>query len=385
MRNFLSALGLAALLSVSFFTPANAWVIDSSEADFGFDAAGEVTPTFTMAPFAQFTMFVNGVYSVANLVWLQEERGSPGSGIFQNVLQLSGTGSGLAANGQAEYSWINGPNTNGYRVRMSAAGTGDVMVQVTDRYADALPFDLNDLTVFTHIDDFNVQTAAVDATFYVAVENDGSGTVAVVDDSIQEGGITVISGTVGDSADEACLGTVTQADLAGLVSDGPIIMEVSLQIDNLTGQAGIALTEIICPSGSAQTTVDAKANVLTESTVYADTVYIVHQAEMTDVDGWTAGCALTNAECNDPGAAGTGDEFIIGTAVAATYQTLRVETDAAGDCYFYFNGNLGYAEDACVSTTARLSFLIWVNTAATAAATTMQIDYLAFSTTKPSS
>ena len=385
MRKFLSVLGLAALLSWIPIAAPKAWVIDSSEADFGFDAAGEVTPSFTMAPFAQFTMFVNGTYSVANLVWLQEEKGSPGSGVFENVLQLSGTGSGLAANGQAEYSWINGPNTNGYRVFMSAAGTGDVLVQVTDRYADAAAFDLNDLTVFTHIDDFNVQTAAMDATFYVATENDTTGTVAVIDDSVQEGAIVQLSGTVGDRADEACLSTITAADLNGLVSDGPIILEVSLQVDTLSGQAGMGLAEIVCPSGSAIEPAEIDSNVVTESTVYNDAVFIMFQSEADDIDGWNAGCVTNSAECNDGGAAGTGFEFVVGTAVAATYQTLRVETDAEGDCYFYFNGNLQYAEDACVLTTARLGFMVWVNTDATAAAVTQQIDYLAFSTTKPSS
>ena len=68
---------------------------------------------------------------------------------------------------------------------------------------------------------------------------------------------------------------------------------------------------------------------------------------------------------------------------AADYVTLRVETDAAGDCYFYVDGDLQYAEDACVATTARLGWFIWANTDDNASAVTLIIDYIEFQTTKP--
>ncbi len=386
MLKFLKSLGVAALLSV-LPLQVNAAVVDSTEADFGFDAAGEVTDSLTIPAFTTLTVFVNGTYSVANLVFLQREAGSPGSGAWENVLQVAGTGSGLAADATGEFSWTNGPNRKGYRVAMTAAGTGDVMVQLTDRAAAAAAFTPNDRSVMHYFTDFNEwQTTAVNAELFLTIDNDSSGTIAVIDPAVEEGAMTLASGTVGDRADEAALSSIDVSDWAGLVSDGPIKFEVRMQADVLAGVWGALLTTLQIPAATnASSPFDVDSNVVTQENSHVNALAIMMQSEADDVDGWIAVSENANAEGNDGGAVGTGDEFEVGTAVAATYFDLRLETDAAGDCYFYVDGDLQYAEDSCVATTARLAWWVWANTDATAAALTLIVDYVEFQTTKPAS
>ncbi len=382
MRKFLTALGVAALLSVSAWGTAFAAVVTSTVAG-GLDAAGEVSATLTVPAGTTVTVFSSGTYSAANRFELQEEVGSPGSGVFRKVLRLD-TGT---ANEQAENSFTAGPNRSAFRVLMTVAGTGDVMVQMTDRAQAAAAFTPDSRSVLHFFDDFaETQTTAVNASLYLTIDNDSSGTIAVIDPAVQEGAMTLASGTVGDRADEAALGPIDVSDWAGLVSDGPILFEVSMQADVLAGIWGIALTTIDIPSATnASSPFDVDSGVVTEENSHVDAVAILMQSEATDVDGWQAASSLGSAEGNDGGAIGTGLEFVLGTAVAATYTTLRVETDATGDCYFYIDGNLQYAEDLCVATTARLGWFVWANTDTTAAAVTLIIDYVVFQTTKPAS
>jgi len=385
MLKFLKSLGVVALLSV-LPLQVNAAVVDSTEADFGFDAAGEVSGTLNIKSFGEVTVFINGTYSVANVVWLQREAGSPGSGAWENILQVAGTGSGLAANGTAEYNWTNGPNRRGYRLAMTAAGTGDVMGQMTDRAQAAVAFKTNDVTSVYQFDDFNTETTAVNAAFYIAVDNDASGTIAVVTIGIQEGGITQVSGTGNDGADEACFGNIVVSSVAGLVSDGPIIFETRFRVDVLTGNVGMSLVNTECPAATNASRVfdvDSDAVVFLTGS-YQDAVTIAQQGEASANDNWIAASALADAEGNDGGATGTGLEYELGLAVAGTYSTLRVETSSEGDCYFYVDDNLQYAEDQCVATTARLGWLIWVNTSDDDNVLTTQIiDYIAFQHERP--
>ncbi len=385
MRKFLTALGVAAFLSVSALgtqTEVHAAVVTSTVAG-GLDAPGEVSATLTVSPFTTVTVFSSGTYSAANRFELQEEIGSPGSGAFRRVLRLD-TGT---ANEQAENSFTAGPNRSAFRVLMTVADTGDVMVQLTDRAQAAAAFTPNSRTVLHFFDDFNeTQTTALDAGIYLTVDNDSSGTVGVIDPAIQEGAIGFVSGTVGDRADETAVGPIDVSDWAGLVSDGPIIFEASLQSDVLTGVWGIALTTIDVPAATnASSPFDVDSGVVTQENSHVDSVAILMQSEATDVDGWQAASSLGSAEGNDGGAIGTGLEFVLGTAEAATYVTLRVETDATGDCYFYIDGNLQYAEDLCVATTARLAWFVWANTDDNASGVTIRLDYVEFQTTKPAS
>ncbi len=385
MRKFLTALGVAAFLSVSFFGVApfaNAAVVTSTVAG-GLDAAGEVSATLTVPAFTTVTVFSSGTYSAANRFELQEEVGSPGSGAFRKVLRLD-TGT---ANQQAENSFTAGPNRTAFRVLMTVAGTGDVMVQLTDRAQAAAAFTPNDRTVMHYFTDFNEwQTTTINAELFLSIDNDSSGTVAVIQPANEEGVVTLASGTVGDRADETALSFIDLSDWAGLVSDGPIIFETSMQADVLAGVWGALLTTLQIPAATnASSPFDIDSGVVTAENSHVDAVAIMMQSEATDVDGWQAASQLAGAEGNDGGAIGTGLEFTLGTAVAATYVTLRVETDATGDCYFYVNGNLQYAEDLCVATTARLSWWVFANTDTTASALTLLIDYVEFQATKPAS
>ncbi len=83
MRKFLTALGVAAFLSVFSFgiAPfANAAVVENTVLG-GMDAADELSATLTVAPFTEITVFTFGTYSLEARFELQEEVGSPGSGV----------------------------------------------------------------------------------------------------------------------------------------------------------------------------------------------------------------------------------------------------------------------------------------------------------------
>ena len=82
------------------------------------------------------------------------------------------------------------------------------------------------------------------------------------------------------------------------------------------------------------------------------------------------------------------DEYDISSTIAVnTYYTLRIEVDSTGDGYFYVDGNLKYAENEVVATTARLIPYIMGNEDVDdgTGAGTMIIDYLEFVYSRPSS
>ena len=170
MRKFLTALGVAAFLSVSALGTAfaavvpQATVVENTVAG-GMDAAGEVSGTITVNGGTTLSIFWGGTYSAANRFELQEEVGSPGSGAFQRVLRLDTN----TANSDDATTFLTGPNRNAYRVFMTVAGTGDVLVKMTD--ANIVPNDFNatDHRVYMeYFTDFDTQTTAVDAAHFLA-------------------------------------------------------------------------------------------------------------------------------------------------------------------------------------------------------------------------
>lgn len=369
MWNYLKILACAALLLG--WTTAQAAVVESTESDDLLDAVDEITSTLSVDGPTDLTIFVNGTY-VATAV-LQREVGSPGSGAWENVLVVTdGTDDATVVS-----SYKSGPGPGAYRVKMTAFTSGDIAVQLTDGSLVPQVFAEGD-DYIRHYDDFFSHTATIDAALYITDENDAGGTVAVVTPAIQEGAVTIISGTGGDDADEVCFSLIDLTDFGALVSDGWTAFETRLKSSVTTGQFGMLLHDEECVS-TQLTPFDIDSNVVGfDTTNQANSVGIVHSEEADDVDGWTAVSANADTLGNNA------DEMEVGTVVAATYVTLRVEVDSTGDAYFYIDGILKYAENETVATTARLIPFIWVDTTTDDGGDpTVDIDYLEFVMSRP--
>ncbi len=387
MRKFLTALGVAAFLSVSFIggsTVANAVVVTNTT-DQLFNAVDEVSTTLTAVPFAELTIFVSGVYAAGNTLVLQEEVGSPGSGSFRTVLTVT-TGT---ANARIIAGWTNGPNRNGYRLNMTATGTGAISAFMTDRSRTAVNY-VNDLNQVIFFDEFftpqesDTSPTLVSPDFFVTeTQSTSGGTIAAVTVTVQEGGVTIVSGDASSATDppdeSTCLAMSVLADWASLVSDGWNAFEVRLQIDVLTGQAAIGLIDIICVADNI-TVADIDSGAVTANGATATLVAIMQQDEATSIDTWQAVSAISDVE-------GSNAEEVVGpTAVAATYVVLMVEIDNLGNAYFYVDGLMFHAEALAALTTSRIIPYVQVSgTPGGTAVVTAIIDYWKFVQARPSS
>lgn len=373
MRKFLQALALsAALLWMPTF--AQAAVVESTETDDLLNAVGELTSELRVQPFTNVSIFVNGTY-VAD-AFLQREVGSPGSGSFENVAEVT-----AAANATVTTIWTSGPNPETYRIRLTAYTSGAVLAQMTDN--SRAPQDMSDGAVFGyHTDDFHEQTTAVNADFYVVTENDAGGTVGVLVPTLQEGVVQMITGTGDDAADEQCFSHVDLSDTGALVSDGRMMFETLIKGDDIGAQMGMALHDEECVA-TQLTPFDIDSNAIVfNSSNQANAVAIMYQDEASDATAWHA------ASANNDTLGNNADEFELGVVVVAdTYARLRIEIDSTGDCFFFVANVLRYAENECVQTSARLVPFWWINTTTdgTSGASTMTIQWYQWAWTRPSS
>lgn len=384
MRNFLAALGLAALLSVSFFDWSLAAVVTNT-ADQRFEAVDEVSTILTAAPNAELTIFISGVYAAGNTLVLQEEVGSPGSGAFRTVATLTNG----VANQRVITGFTNGPNRTGYRLAMTATGTGAISATMTDRSRTAVNY-VRDLDQVVYYNEFftpqesDTSPTLVSPDFFVTeTQSTSGGTIAAVTVTIQEGGVTIVSGDASSGTDppdeSTCLAMSVLADWASLVSDGFNAFEVRFQIDVLTGQAAIGFIDIICVADNI-TVADIDSGTVTANGATATLVAIMQQDEANSIDTWQAVSAISDVE-------GANAEEVVGPlAVAATYVVLMVEIDNLGNAYFYHNGLMFHAEALAALTTSRIIPYVQVSgTPGGTAVVTMIVDYWKFVQARPTS
>ena len=364
--------GAVFLLGVSAVAQAQS-VHESSETDDLLNAVGEVTTTLRADPFSTLSVFLNGTYvATANL---QREVGSPGSGAFENVRAVTnGTDDATVST-----LWTTGPNPESYRVIVTTHTSGAMLAQLTDQSQAPTQF-VSGATYIREFDDFLLNVAAVTAERYVATENDAGGTIFIGITGLTEGAYRGITGTGGDDADEVCLSYNDVSDMGGLVSDGTMAFEVRLKSNVTTAQFGALLHDEECVA-TQLTPFDVDSNVVTFDTGnQANSVGFAHSEEADDVDGWTAVSANADTEGNNS------DEFEVGTVVANTYVTLRIEVDSSGDAYWYVDSVLVYAENEVVATTAILLPFVWADTtAADGGDPTIDVDFIEFVMTRPSS
>lgn len=351
MMKFLKPVSLAMvlLMLLGAGTMARAAVVTNTT-DQLLNAVGESSSTLRVNPSTGLSIFVSGTYAAGNTVVLQREVGSPGSGAFETVQTVtSGT-----ANARVVTRWTTGPNPESYRLLMTATGTGAVVAYLTDYPVVPTVYVTNSTTI-VHFDDFigfnSASTTVVNASRYVTqTQSTSGGTIAAASVPIQEGGLIMLSGDDdSDLGDEAtCISAITLASMGALVSDGPISFEVRLRADEIGAAVAAGLIDIACVADNIPVAdIDSGAVIFNGAT--AGGAMIHQQDEATDVDDFQAISAISDIE------GANALEVPMGVAlVVNTYFTLRVETDTAGNAYFYVDGTLLHAEPLAVTTTDRL-------------------------------
>ena len=381
MRKFLKAWAGAALLFSLLGTQtvahANSQVVTNT-ADQRFEAVGEVSTTLTAAANAELSIFLGGTYAAGNTLVLQQEVGSPGSGVFKTVLTLtSGT-----ANARIVNRWTNGPNRNGYRLNMTATGTGEISATMTDHdiVARSLSTFFSDRETYVGplYDDFFITGVAsatvLDVNLWLTNDGTGDRGTEMVIAALEEGGGTIIGGTT--DTDGACLSS-TVAEWGGLPSDGWIVTEVRFRVDVITGFIWAGLADVACANDDVVNFVVTGNSVVSGGGVFADLAGIGLSDEATESDVWAPMTALADAE-------GANAQIMdMGTAVAATYVTLRTEIDTHGNSYHYVDGTLQHAEALAVASTVRAVAWFEVGATATVAALTAIVDYIFYVSTRP--
>lgn len=379
MLKWIKAGALAVMLAAPWAFPVGATVVTNTT-DQLLNAVDETTSTLTAAPFAELTIFVSGTYSTGNTVVLQQEVGSPGSGAFETVLTLD-TGT---ANARTVSSFVNGPNTNGYRLKMTAFGTGAVVAYLSDHFTTPRNF-LTGEFLSTQIvffddliagyDDAADFTAINDEVYIPIGGTDNSGVQALHDVSNREGGITQTSST--DEDDVECLGVNVVADHAALVSDGWTVFETRYEVDVLTAGHGMGLTDQLCHTTNVTWTVIGTA--VTAPVANSDTAGFFAN------DAATATLSVMAVSSIDAVEGANAIAVDVGVSSAAVYHTYRIEVDSSGNAYWYYDGVFVHAEPLAVLTTAEIAPLVFVESSS-AGSTAMEqtIDYWYFVKPRPS-
>ena len=380
----LKTLAAVAILAFGFSTPSSAAVVTNTT-DQLFNAVDETSTSLIVESGTVLTTFVSGTYSAANVVWLQREVGSPGSGAWENVARV--TGASTTANARVTTSWTSGIGTEAYRLIMSATGTGAVVAYLTDHAVTATDyFRTSSSSDIVFFDDFfgennDGSLTVVNPSLYVTTQGaDSEGTIGAVTVAIQEGGVTLISGN-NAAGSEICISMIDEATSGALVSDGPIVYEVRHRAAQTDGLTYMTLQSQNCTSsGTIDVLIDIDSGVVAQTDANnADMIGIARQDEATDTNDWQA------FSSNDDTEGANALEVPLGTATAAdTYVVLRVETDALGNGYWYVNGVLVHAEALAVATTARLiPAFVTAETVAAGGTVTVVIDYILFVQARP--
>ena len=386
MRNFLKLFAVAAVL-VFGIPPflAQAEVVTNTT-DQLFNAVDEVSATITVPPETDLTIFISGTYSVANIIVLQREVGSPGSGAWQTVQTIS-----LAtANARETHSWKTGTSTEGYRLNMTATGTGAVVAYLTDR-APAAP-DMSTFrpssTQIVFFDDFTGEAndgslTVINPSLWVSTQGvDSQGTIGAVSTGAHEGGMIIVSGGA-EAGSEICFSPVDETTSGVRATDGEILVEFRVEHDQVDGLTYLGLQELNCTgSGTLDVHIDIAAGVFDHITTNMnDMIVFARQDEATDTDDWQAASALVTTE------GANALEVPLGTqTVANDYVILRIVVDTTGNGYWYINGVLVHAEPLAVTVATRLVpvFLV-AETAGAGGTVTGTLDYILLVSGRPTS
>ncbi len=384
MYKWIKAGAIAVMLALPWAMPVSAAHDDSktvvtNTTDQLLNAVDETTSSLNALPFELLSVFISGTYAAGNTVVLQREVGSPGSGAFETVATVTTA----IANERIEFQWTNGPNTNAYRLKMTATGTGAVVAYMTNWPVAAINWTTGS-HLTTHVVNFydflsnNEEggTTVLDAEIWLSTEatdDSGDGVIGAYVDASREGIITMVSDT--EDTNPVCLSYIVLANFASLVSDGVTAFEIRVNWSDDDGWVGMGMNDDICATNDADW-LNVDAEVASENTDNGDVVGWVQDAGATDVAFYQAISAIATV------VGANALSVPVEAMIPASYDTLRVETDSAGNAYFYLNGVLRHAEPLAVGTAAEI--LPFVMHGGNGAGTTVSsIDYFLFVNPRP--
>ena len=378
MFKFLTKIALAAVIATGVWGSAKAEhtaIVGSS-----FTATGVSSSISLTNKGDTLTIYINGVYSTANVIDLEREVGSPGSGAFQRVLaDIAPT-----ANTLARIGYVAETNGETLRLRMRSFTSGEPFYSLFDGRLSVPTF-----TQTSHIDffdDFKYSDIATtgDTTFGPTAEYayfiETQGTPADVLATAEEGAMVMTSGVAGTIAqDVTAVSLDIVADNAALVSDGTTWVEWRAESSIITGQSyGFGLSDTI----AIATTIalfTADTNLVTDSAATNDIALMFS----TDADAGNFWIAVST---NAGNVGNNDDEFSCEQAhVVSTYERLGILIEATGDAFFYVNGTLCAAEALAVATAARLLPYAWATSATdvTTGGAVITMDYVDFKMARP--
>ncbi len=390
MYKWIKALGVAAILAFPMALPVGAsddggpnHFIAVNTTDQLLNAADETSTSLLAAPFTELTIFVSGTYGASNVVVLQREVGSPGSGAFETVLTLDTA----TANLRTISGFTTGPNTDNYRLKMTTFDTGAVVAYMTDYPRAARDWGVSKDTYVVWWDDFQTTNdldqdgpTVVNEQMYISTANTvgGANEVAgVIDVSNLEGAVTMESSD-GTADEMACFGAILAANQSATVGDGWMSFQARVEFSTYAGKGGIVISDTICTANAVSlvnigtVTVDANGASDSVAAIWFD-------------DGATSALffhaisAIGNTE-------GANAVTVVGpaTATAGNYAPpLRIEIDNLGNAFFFHDGTLFHVEPLAVTVAAEVGFRIEAGNSATTTGIDSTIDYIEWVTPRP--
>lgn len=388
MFKWLKAGALAVMLALPWALPVGAsddggpnHFIAVNTTDQLLNSVDETSTSLLAAPFEELTIFVSGTYSTANTVVLQREVGSPGSGSFETVLTLDTS----TANTRTIAGWTNGPNTDNYRLKMTATGTGAVVAYMTN-YPRAARNWVRDRSFNVFFDDFtetgddNASNTVLNNELYLAFSNTASGAnevLAFVDESNLEGGV-IMESSDGTADEMACFGALLAGTHGGTVGGGWISFEARVEWSTYAGKGGISINDTICVSNAVSLT-DITGVTVAANGATASTADIRFDDGATSALFFHATSAISNIE-------GSNALTVVGpaTATAGNYApVLRIEIDNLGNAFFFHNSLLFHVEPLAVNIGDEVIYRVEGGNSATTTGVDVTIDYIEWVTPRP--
>ncbi len=390
MFKWIKALGVAALLaipSVAMATDGGKGIpheIAVNTTDQLLNATGETSTSLSAVPFQELTVFVSGTYGAANVVWVQKEVGSPGSGAWENFFQLD-----LAtANDRVIQGITNGPTPAVYRLNMTNFDSGAVVAYMSNYPRAARDWSVGYRTTHTNwFDDFRIgielnqdAVTVINEQLYLGFSNTNGGAneVLVALDETNLEGALIMESSDGTADEMACVGTELAAEDGATVGGGWISVEGRIAWDAFSGKGSFGITDTVCVSNAVSHS-DITGTALAANGASDSIAVISFDDGATSALFFHASSAIANAE-------GANAVTVVGpaTPTADDYVILRVEIDNLGNAFFFHNGTLFHVEPLAVTVAAEVIWMLNGGTSATTTGVNTVIDYLEWVTPRPS-
>ncbi len=307
--------------------------------------------------------FGNGVSM--DQVWaLEREVGSPGSGAWEKIsgyTDVFPTANGAAAVlGPTQTFDFIADKASCFRLHMTTDGGGTGQIQlVTDRNVPTAESEFTRASHNKQFDDFQHGTIPITTTHdgntpsYLVFIGGGNAAVLSVIEGEGEGAITWSNGDSGTDDTDLSVGSLGLITNGALISDGLTVVEFRVSVSAITDvRMNLGLVDRI-QAATEEEMYQINTGVVVEgnSGNHANSIGFVFDTDSADAqtDMWNMASLNANTLGN------VSDEYTLGVSpVASTYALFRIEVDADGHGFMYYNGALVGVEPLAVATTAIL-------------------------------